>query len=68
MDPQGWMDQWQHGNAMIYDIDGPTHKQGRNLDWFLSGVRVPLADPSAVAVPGADHVGIQVTRPTELAA
>ena len=48
---------WQR-NHVLRAPSGPTHKSGRVLDWFLSGLTVPSTFHNTQIIPGTDHVAV----------
>lgn len=59
MGPEQLQHWWELGNAaQVLGTERPTQAHGRNLDWQVGCVILPLDARGTIVVPGADHAGV----------
>jgi hypothetical protein len=67
MEPGELQHVWVRPASQV-DCEGPTHKHGGNLDWYLHAPRMRAQGMASVVVPGTDHVSVRLRLPGHQAA
>lgn len=62
VDPSEVTDKWYRRDAAMIGIGTATLRQGRNIDWYLSNIRVPVHKVAAEVISGAGHGGLHHAR------